>query len=81
MNVIGISADWCDKCKKAKIALKDFDIEWLDVEKDFRAIDLMDFFNQDYIPFFVVEDMVEGELEPIRTFNSYLELGKWLEKI
>ena len=67
INIIGITASWCDKCKQAKEYLKDYDIHWIDHEdmedaEDFNFADfILEFYGVESIPFFMVIEEEEGD--------------------
>ena len=82
MIVKAIGAKWCNKCKEAKAFLTKYDvIEWIDLDINMEGTEMLDYFEEEHIPFFIAFNDVNHNLEVIRTFKSYRELAKWLEKI
>lgn len=55
VRVIGIGADWCGKCKSAKYKLREYDIEWLDIDRDY-CIELIEKHNIVDLPSYIVDD-------------------------
>ena len=79
IKVIALSAKWCGKCKDAKKILSQYDsIEWLDVDNDYKAEKLVEQFNVEHLPFFVIGD--ENSLN-VTTSRSYKQVEKLFEKI
>lgn len=82
VRVIGIGADWCGKCIDAKAYLRRHHIyiEWLDIDTDIEAQALMEKYQQNNIPFFVI-DIPNPVFTFQHTFKYVTELRKHIEEI
>jgi len=88
IHVVGVTASWCDKCKRAKEYLKDYDIHWLEYENMEDQTDfnfgqfLLEYFDVKNMPFFTVIEEDEGDgifkCEPI---YSMLKVKRLCEEI
>jgi len=71
MKVKAVSSIHCTKCQQAKFKLKDYPIEWYDVDNSSISRNLGERFDVDVIPCFLVFDD-SGTF--IRKTNNVLEI-------
>lgn len=53
MKVVGLTAMWCGKCDQAKERLKDYPIEWIDIETAMGQ-EIVELYNTEEVPIFIV---------------------------
>lgn len=54
MRVIAVSAEWCKKCRRAKEKLKDYEIEWIDIDYHPDARSIVEEYDIYNIPAFII---------------------------
>lgn len=55
MLIIGLTEEWCEKCKNAKKMLSKWDITWVDASTQ-NGREIVSEFNVVMVPFFVIEN-------------------------